>query len=276
MLTFLMCRRAVLAGIASVVLALTIGLSPADAQTLEAAKERGKLLVGIQGDNVPLGFLDSQGKNDGYDADMARMFGKKLGLPVEFVIVTNQNRIAALQSGKVDVLFSSLAMNAERAKVLQYSQPYIANQVSVLAAKDKPYKTFSDLKGVAIGVPKGSSQDIQLTKLAPDADIKRFDDDSATVQALLSGQVDAVGANQFYLARVEKQAPGAYEYKIPIVATYNGAGCRLGDKEMNKALNDFIDEAKSSGKIAELYKKWINAEAPEFPTKIEGVPYSTQ
>ncbi|MDK4736958.1 MULTISPECIES: hypothetical protein [unclassified Rhizobium] len=50
----------------------------------------------------------------------------------------------------------------------------------------------------------------------------------------------------------------------------------MGDKEINKALNDFIDEAKSSGKIAELYKKRINAEALEFPRSIEGVPCSTQ
>ncbi|MDK4736957.1 hypothetical protein [Rhizobium sp. CNPSo 3490] len=77
--------------------------------------------------------------------------------------------------------------------------------MNVLAAKKasrrKPFHTG------AIGVP-GLSQDIQLTKLARGADIKRFDDESATMQALLAGQVVAVGANQFYLARVEKQAPG--------------------------------------------------------------------
>ena len=120
---------------ASLLGAMALASFNASAQTLDAVKARGKVIIGIQGDNPPFGFLDSQGKNDGYDADVGKLFGGELKLPVEFVVVTNQNRIAALQTGKVDVLFATLGMSADRAKALQYSKPYAANQMFLLGKK---------------------------------------------------------------------------------------------------------------------------------------------
>ena len=48
-------------------------------------KARGKVLVGIQGDNPPWGFVNSAGKQEGLDADIAELFAKELGVAVEFV-----------------------------------------------------------------------------------------------------------------------------------------------------------------------------------------------
>ena len=248
----------------------------ASAQTLEAVKARGKVLIGIQGDNPPFGFLDSQGKNDGYDADVGKLFASELKVPVEFVVVTNQNRIAALQTGKVDVLFATLGMNAERAKALQYSKPYAANQMFLLGKKTAKLDTPATLKGMPVGVPKGSSQESLVAKMAPDAQLRRFDDDSSTIQALLSGQVDAVGANQFYIWRINEQKPGIFENKFPLATNYNGAGTRLGDKAWNSTVNSFIDKMKASGKLNEFYKKWMGFAAPDFATSLEGVPFSVQ
>ena len=90
-------RRAFGASMATLAMLGLLGTSPANADTLDNVKARGKIIIGIQGDNPPFGFLDSTGKNDGYDADLARLFAKHLGVDLELVVVTNQNRIAALQ-----------------------------------------------------------------------------------------------------------------------------------------------------------------------------------
>ena len=246
------------------------------AQTLDKVKERGKVIVGVQGDNPPFGFLDSTGKNAGYDVDVANLFGKYLGLPVEFQVVTNQNRIAELQTGKVDVLFATLGMSPDRAKSLQYSEPYAANQMWVLAPKAKKIEGPKDMKGVATGVPKGSTQDIVLSQMAPDANFLRFDDDSSTIQALLSGQVDAVGANQFYLGRVDQLSPGVYENKFPIKTNYNGAGTILGDKAWNASVNSFLEQIKGNGELAKLYQKWMHLDPPKWPASLDGIPFTVQ
>lgn len=266
-------RRTVLLAFSGL-LGLAITAGDATAQTYDAVKARGKVIIGVQGDNPPFGFLDATGKNDGFDVEVGALFGKYLGLPVEFQVVTNQNRIAGLQTGKVDVLFATLGMSEERAQSLQYSQPYAANVMQVVAMKSMEIAGPGDLTGVRLGTPKGSTQDIVLTEIAPDADFLRFDDDSSTIQALLSGQVDAAGGSQFYISRLEELRPGVYEDKFPIKTNYNGAGTILGDKEWNETVNAFLDQIKENGDLAELYRKWMKLDPPEWPASLDGIPFT--
>lgn len=268
-------RRTVLLALSALMgIALTVG--DATAQTYDAVKARGKVIIGVQGDNPPFGFLDTTGKHEGFDVDVGALFGEFLGLPVEFQVVTNQNRIAGLQTGKVDILFATLGMSAERAQSLQYSQPYAANVMQVVAMKSMTVTGPDDLKGVRLGTPKGSTQDIVLTEIAPDADFLRFDDDSSTIQALLSGQVDAAGGSQFYISRLEELKPGVYEDKFPIKTNYNGAGTILGDKEWNETVNAFLAEIKANGKLTELYQKWMKLDPPQWPDSLEGIPFTVE
>jgi len=268
-------RRKFLASTVALLSLLTMS-GQVSAQTLEAVKARGKVIIGVQGDNPPFGFLDSTGKNTGYDVEIGALFGQFLGLPVEFQVVTNQNRIAGLQAQKVDVLFATLGMSPDRAKSLQYSKPYAANVMQVLAKKSMKVSGPQDLTDIPLGVPKASTQEIVLTEMAPKAKYLRFDDDSSTIQALLSGQVDAVGASQFYLARVEELSPGVYENKFPIKTNYNGAGTILGDKVWNETVNKFLDQINANGKLAELYHKWMKLDPPKWPASLDGIPFEVK
>lgn len=268
-------RRTVLTAIAGLLL---FGLAAGEvaAQTLDAIRERGKIIVGIQGDNPPFGFLDTSGTNDGYDADLARLFAESLGVDIEFTIVTNQNRIAALETGRVDALFATLGMSAERAKSLQYAQPYAEDTMPVIAATDRAIAGPEGLAGVSIGVPKGSSQETTVAASSPEANMLSFDDDSANIQALLSGQVDAIAANQFAIGRIEAQVPGVYEEKFILSKNYKGVGTRLGDAEINAAVNAFFEDVTASGKLDELYQKWFSLPLPAFPDSIDGVAFAVQ
>src|SRR6476661_41620 len=120
-------RRHVLLAAAATIAAPAILTRPAFAITPDEIKKRGKIIVGIQGDNPPWGFVNSSGKQEGFDADIGELFGKELGVPVEFVPLAVANRIPALTTGRVDVLFATMAMLPERAKVVQFSKPYVAN-----------------------------------------------------------------------------------------------------------------------------------------------------
>lgn len=274
-LNFATGRKTVLTAIAAV-LALGFAASDVAAQTLDAIRERGKIIVGIQGDNPPFGFLDTSGANDGYDADLARLFAESIGVDIEFTIVTNQNRIAALETGRVDALFATLGMSAERAKSLQYAQPYAEDTMPVIASIDSAIAGPEGLAGISIGVPKGSSQETTVAASAPTANMLSFDDDSANIQALLSGQVDAIAANQFAIGRIEAQAPGVYEEKFILSKNYKGVGTRLGDVEINAAVNAFFEDVTASGKLDELYQKWFSLPLPAFPDSIDGVTFAVQ
>ena len=96
-------------------------------------------------------------KSAGFDADVANLFAKELGVNVEFQPLAVANRIPALTTGKVDILFATMAMTEERAKSIQYSKPYAANTISLYAAKSDTVTKPEDVEGWEIGVPKSSS-----------------------------------------------------------------------------------------------------------------------
>ena len=267
-------RRQVLLAAAALLVGTAFVCQSAVALTPAEIKAKGKLVVGIQGDNPPWGFVNSSGKQEGFDADIAELFGKELGAPVEFVPLAVANRIPALTTGRVDILFATMAMLPDRAKAVQFSKPYVANTMGLVAAKTTEIKTNADMGKFVIGVPRSSVQDTQVTKNAPEsATIRRFDDDAAAIQALVSGQVQAIGSNMFYIDRLNQASPGTYETKLEFTRLYNGACTRLGEKEMNATVNAFIEKIRSNGDLAKITKKWMKQDPVQFPTSVEGVPF---
>jgi polar amino acid transport system substrate-binding protein len=268
-------RRGVLIGLAAVFAAATLIPGIASAITPEEIKAKGKLVIGIQAANPPWGFVDSAtGNADGIDADIGKLYGKELGVPVQFVGLEVANRIPALTSGRVDVLFATMAMNPDRAKAVQFSKPYIANTIFLVAPKSTPIKTNADMGKYSIALPRGSTQDSDITKNAPPGtNILRFDSDAAAIQAMLSGQVQAVGGNMFYAKRLNEAKPDIYENKLQFTQLYNGACSRLGEKELNASLNAFIEKIKANGELAKIQQKWTGASMTEFPAAVEGVPF---
>ncbi|MBB4440807.1 MULTISPECIES: transporter substrate-binding domain-containing protein [Rhizobium] len=267
-------RRNAMLGAAALVAAVTLA-QPAAAITPDEIKARGKIIVGIQGDNPPWGFVTSGGKQDGLDADIATLFAKELGVSVEFVPLEVNNRIPALTAGRVDVLFATMAMLPDRAKAVQFSKPYVANAIVLIGPKSAEIKKNEDMAKFTVGVAKGAAQDTQVTKNAPPSTtIRRYDGDAASVQALVSGQVETLGGNIFYMDRVEKARPGEFENKLEFQKLYNGACTRLGEKEINAALNTFIDKIKANGELKAVYDKWMKVPVPEFPETLEGIPFA--
>lgn len=249
--------------------------SPALAITPDEIKKRGRVIIGIQGDNPPWGFVNSSGKQEGIDADIGELFGKELGVPVQFMALEVANRIPALTAGRVDVLFATMAMLPDRAKAVQFSKPYVANQIVLLAPKTLEIKTNADMAKYTIAVARAAAQDTEVTRNAPvGTNILRLDGDAASIQAVVSGQAQAVGGNIFYIRRLEEAKPGVFEQKLTFTNIYNGACTRLGERELNAFINTFIDKIKANGELAKITDKWMKAPQPPMPEKLDGIPFT--
>jgi polar amino acid transport system substrate-binding protein len=268
-------RRSVLFAGAALLAAPALMTTPASAITPAEIKSKGKVVIGIQGDNPPWGFVNSSGKQEGLDADIGELYGKYLGVAVEFVPLEVANRIPALTAGRVDLLFATMAMFPDRAKAVQFSKPYVANIIVLVAPKSVEVKTNADMAKLTIAVPRSSVQDTQVTKSAPaGTNILRLDGDAAAIQAVISGQAQAAGGNMFYIDRFNAAKPGVYENKLEFIRIYNGACTRLGEKEINASVNAFIDQIKGNGELAKIHEKWIKLPLPSsFPETVEGVPF---
>ena len=129
-----------------------------------------------------------------------------MGVQLELVPVTSQNRIPYLLTGKVDMVISLFAVTPERALQVDFSIPYAAPRTVITALKDsKPIKSLDDLKGMTVGVPRGTIPDLFLTaKAIPGLRILRFDDEATSIQALQSGQIDALGSSNTALRVINR------------------------------------------------------------------------
>jgi polar amino acid transport system substrate-binding protein len=258
-------QRRILAGaIAALGLGAVLAVTPAKAQTVADLKKKGEVTIGMLVDFPPYGTVNSSNQPDGYDADVAKLLAKDMGLKLNLVPVTGPNRIPFLLTNKVDLLVASLAVTPERAKQVQFSDPYAAATIVLYGAKKSAIKAPADLKGVRVGVARASTQDIALTKIAPEGtEIRRFDDDASAMQALLSGQVDAIGCSTTVAAQIAQRAPAnTFENKFVLRQQLMAIALRPGQAELLKAVNDFVAKNKANGELNKLYRKWLQTDLP--------------
>ena len=253
------------------------GTSMATAQTIDKVKQAGVLRVGVMGEQAPWGSIDASGQNIGYDVDVARLIAQELGVKIEFVPNVVAARIPNLLTGKVDLQMAVMGMYPDRAKVVQFSKPYAGLKIILLASKKHKIEKIEDAKALRIGVPRGAAQDKAITTLLGDIpNIRRFDDDSSTMQDMVSGQVDAIGGNTTYKLNIDKAAPGNdFEQKVVFNEQWMGVTSLLGDARTNAWLNEFIDKIIADGRLEAIHKKYLGAPLPTMPKSVEGVPFTT-
>lgn len=238
----------------------------ASAQSLADLKKKGKITIGMLVDFPPYGILNGSNQPDGYDADVAKLLAKEWGVTAEIVPVTGPNRIPFLLTNKVDMLIASLAITPERAKQVLFSKPYSAASIVLFGATKTAIKGPENLKGLRVGVARASTQDVAVTKAAPEGtQIRRFDDDASAMQALLSGQVDAIGCSVTVAAQIAKRAPaGQFENKFQLLQQNMAVALRPGQDEVAEAVNAFIAKNTANGELNKLYQKWLGADLPKL------------
>lgn len=238
----------------------------ASAQSLADLKKKGKITIGMLVDFPPYGILNTSNQPDGYDADVAKLLAKDLGLTADIIGVTGPNRIPFLLTGKVDMLIASLAITPERAKQVLFSKPYSAASIVLFGATKTAIAGPEQLKGLRVGVARASTQDVAVTKIAPEGtQIRRFDDDASAMQALLSGQVDAIGCSVTVAAQIAKRAPaGQFESKFQLLQQNMAVALRPGQDEVAAAVNAFIAKNTANGELNKLYQKWLGADLPKL------------
>ncbi len=264
-------RRFLLSAIATLAFGSVL-MPAAQAQSVAAVKASGVLKAGVQVAQVPWGFTDAQGKLTGFEVEFVRMVAKDLGVEPQIVPVTPANRTAALLTGQVDMLAAVMGIFPDRQKVVLFSRPYTTNDTIYIGKVGANIKGWDDLKGVRVGVPRGTPQDIAITKAAPaGATIQRFDDDASTVQALIAGQVDMIGGAATQVPNIAQVVgPGKFEQKFVVARAYNAFAVRPGSREWADYLSDFVARKLASGELPALYKKWIGGELAKMPTTGEG------
>lgn len=245
-----------------------LGVATARAQTVDEIVSRGTINIGVLVDLPPYGLLNDQQEPDGYDIEVAKLLGKYMGVKVNLVQLTGPNRIPFLLTNKVDIIVATFGITPERAKQVLFSIPYSAIENVVFAKHGTKVESLDDLKGLRVGVPRGTVQDVLLTqKFGAAVKIQRFDDDPSTYQSLIAGQVDAIAETGLTGDQIYAANPAALvERKVILLRQPNGITMRANQWNLHQWVNTFVYFVKNDGELDALYQKWFHQPLPNLPT----------
>ncbi len=244
--------------------ALLAAVPSAFADGLADIMKAGTIRVAVPQDFPPFGSVGPDMQPQGYDIDMAGLVAAKLGVKLELVPVTSENRIPFLQTHKVDIVISSLGKNPAREKVIAFSDDYAPFFSGVFGPPEVNVSSPADLAGKTIAVTRGAIEDLALTKVAPPtAVINRYGDNQSTIAAFLSGQTQLIATASAVasaiLARHPPRLPG-------LKFTLKNSPCYIGlnqnEPALTAKLNAIIAGAKKDGSLNAISLKWLNEPLP--------------
>lgn len=244
--------------------------APSADTSLATIKQRGKLIVGVKYDVTIFGFLNPEtSRVEGFDVEMGRAVAQRIfgnADAVEFKEAVSKNRIPYLEQGVVDVVFSTMTANEERAQQIDFSDCYYVAGQSLLVPATSTIAGIADLSGKTVGTVKGSTSEKNIREKSPDARVELFDTYSEAVQAMQSGRVDVVTTDDIILYGFEKKNPDKFRVVGgQFTQEPYAAGVKKGNTELLNEVNATIRDLKQSGKWAELYKTWISDDVPDLP-----------
>lgn len=257
--------HSLVAGAFAVVL-LAAGAAHAQ-DVLQGITKSKKVRIAIPTDYPPYGFVGKDMAPQGLDIDMANYIGGKLGATVELVPVVSANRIAYLQTGKVDLVVSTLGKTPEREQVVDFTYSYSPFFQAIFAPKTTQVRNWADLSGKTVSVTRGAMADTELEKVMPaGTQVKRFDDHVGTVSAFTSGQVQVIATSAGEGGTLMYRNPELnIEYKLTLKDSPNFIGVAKGETALKTRLNEIIVEAKKNGTIDKLSTRWLGRPAGELP-----------
>ncbi|QCP52353.1 transporter substrate-binding domain-containing protein [Trinickia violacea] len=235
----------------------------AHADALDGIAKSGVVRVGVFEDYPPFGSIGPDMKPQGYDIEVANLIGKALNAKVELVQVTGDNRMAYLADHKTDMLLS-VGETPERAKVIDFSQPYAPYYLAVFGPKSLAVKNAGDLANKSVAVARGTLEDLSVSKIAPpSATIKRFDDPNGAISAFLSGQAQLLVVGNDVGATIMARHPANDpEQKFELFSSPDHVGLNKNEPRLMQKVNDAIANAKKDGTMNAISQKWLRTPLP--------------
>lgn len=240
--------------------------SPADRATLKAIKERGELRVGLEAGYMPFEMLDKGGDIIGFDIDLARLMARKMGVKLKVVNQGWDGIIPALLTGKFDVTLGGMTITAERAKSVDFCDPYVTIGQTVLLNKKlagtiTSYKQLNDPKYRVLS-KLGTTGEIATRKNFPRAQIRTFEHQADASIEVQNGRGDAFIYDLPFNAVMAARYPASLVHlKEPFTHEDLGWAIRKNDPALRAWLNEFLAGLKKNGTYAALYKKWFEGSA---------------
>jgi cystine transport system substrate-binding protein len=224
----------------------------------------GKLVIGTTGSSPPSTMYDENADLVGLDIDLSKKLAADLGLEPEFVVLDWAGMLAGVQSGRFDMVASSVARTPERVASADFfvSQAYVANGTGAAMHRDSTdIKDWADLCGKKIGIVKGATQ-IKAVAAKIGAECVGTPREYAGWTELLldlqNKRIDALVGNYItpaYLIRSTKRPLTMLETSLDVAG--NALVIQHGNKPLAEKIDQLLESYKKDGSLQTITAKWV-------------------
>lgn len=234
--------------------------------------EPGELRVASLGDAKPYTFTDASGNFTGFDVEFFTDVAHRIGInKVSFVGQDFAGILPSVANGRYDAGVAAIGITPARAKVVDFSDGYLAGYLTVLTRKDSGVTDVKTLAKHRLAVVQGTLQENYAVQHFTQTDLVRFPDNNAAISALNNGTVDAdfldYEAAKDYATRFNL----VHAADIPSFDAPAGFAIAKGKPEFKAALDKAIQASMQDGTWKKLYQKWF----PGSPMPKQYLPHTS-
>ncbi len=254
------------------------------------AENNQEIVVGLDINVPPMGFLDSNGNITGFDIDLAKETFKVLGKEITFQPIDWDSKELELSTGKIDVIWNGLSYTPERAKNMLLTKTYMQNNQVFIVKKGSGISDISDLNQKTVCVQKSSSGETALKNSDVGKNFKNITTLENMVNCLSEVRLlktdttlaDEVTA-RYYLAKNNLES----EFEIlsdPLSTENYVVAVKNGNETLKNEIEYGLTKIIENGVAENISKKWFgkniicfeNAEQTSSNSKNKNDSFQTQ
>lgn len=227
----------------------------AKARTVQEIKDSGVIRIGVFTDKAPFGYIDENGKNQGYDVYFTDRLAKDLGVKVEYISLDPASRVEYAETGKADIVAANFTVTPERAEKVDFSLPYMKVSLGVVSPDGAVIKSVEELRDKTLIVSKGTTAEYYFSKNHPEVKLQKYDSYADAYNALLDGRGDAFSTDNTEVLAWAKSNPG-FTVGIDSLGDVDtiAVAVQKGNTDLLNWINNEIKELGKENFFHEAYK----------------------
>ncbi len=208
----------------------------------------------------PMEFV-KDGKRTGFDIELVEALAGAMGKKVEWIDIDFKGLVPALQAGRADIAVSAIYITPERAKVVDFTDPYYAGGLVVMTKKDGPIKTLKDLDGRKVSVQVGTKSVNYLKEHYPSVQRVEVEKNQEMFNRVQSGRAEAAVTGKPAAKLFAQSTPDLTVLADQITTEDYGIAVPKNKPELTRELNAALQKIKADGSYQAIVNKWFEAPA---------------